>query len=313
MEKDIEDENKERNIEEQKSLRKRLERFLTSPQQLRVIYDAFPDELPSTIRGRLNENIGKVFQRVGRGIYITAYGEGQALVLEGDAWQRMKEFDDDSFDAIITDPPYPALDGQMSVGTSRQRNLNRGWDFETKALDDDILREFHRVLKPGGHLWVFAPANATTNLSDTASYNESQRLLAKEAGFTYNKTFVWDKVSIGMGYVGRARHELIYHFSKGKLNNLGGFSRKPNPQHYVHDVLTAKVPRGTNRLHQTEKPIELLTDILQFSTLEGDLVLDPFAGSLSLAHAAIATGRNAVCIEFSQENITKGMQRFEGE
>ena len=313
MEKDIEDENEERNIEEQKSLRKRLERFLTKEQKLQVIYDAFPDSLPSTIRGRLNENIGEIFHRVGRGIYIAAKGEGQALVLQGDAWERLPEFDSDCMGNIATDPPYPALDGQMALGTSRQRNLNRGWDFETKALDLEIFQEFYRILKPGGHLWIFAPANATTKLSDTAAYNESQRLLAIEAGFTYNKTFVWDKVSIGMGYVGRARHELIYHFSKGKLNNLGGFSRKPNPQHYVHDVLTAKVPRGANRLHQTEKPIELLTDILQFSTLEGDLVLDPFAGSLSLAHAAIATGRNAVCIEFSQENITKGMQRFEGE
>jgi len=290
-------------------LRARLERFLAEPTELKVIYDEFSDELPHSIRARLNENLGTVFTRISRGVYITSYADGQALVIQNDAWAEMKEMESGIFDAIITDPAYPALNGQMQVGTTRKRNLNRGWKFETKELDEEIVQDFFRVLKPGGHFWMFAPAAAQTKLSDTATYNESQRQLVMSCGFTFNKVFIWDKVSIGMGYVGRARHELIYHFSKGKLNNLDGFKRKPNPQHYIHDVLTAKVPRG-NRLHQTEKPMPLLVDMLQFSTLEGDLVLDPFAGSLSLAHAAIATGRNAVCIEMDPSIIERAMKRF---
>jgi site-specific DNA-methyltransferase (adenine-specific) len=294
------------------NLRERLRRFLSEPQSLTLIYDAFQEEKKHSIRARLNENLGSVFMRIDRGIYVAAFGEdGQAAIIEGDAWEKMKLLPDQSMKAVITDPPYPALNGQMSVGTTRPRNLKGGWDFQTKELDIEILQEIERVLVPGGHFWMFAPAAATTKLSDSATYNEQQRQIVMKAGLQFNKVFIWDKVSIGMGYVGRARHELIYHFSKGKPDNLGGFSRKPNPQHYIHDVLTAKVPRGKNRYHQTEKPTLLLADLLQFSTDEGDIVCDPFAGGLGIAEAAIATGRNAICIEIDPEAIARGMKRFE--
>lgn len=298
-------------LRERVSLRKRLEEFLTEPFSLQVIYEEFDGEPPHSIRARIYENLGSVFTRIERGVYVTTYDhKGSALIIEGDTWQKSKELETDSFDCCIVDAPYPALNGQMSVGTTRPRNLKGGFDFETKELDEELLAELFRVLKPGGHLWLFAPAAALTNLSDTATYNEQQRQLFIQCGFRFNKVFIWDKVSIGMGYVGRARHELIYHFSKGKLNNLGGFSRKPNPQHYIHDVLTAKVPRGKNRYHQTAKPPELICDLLQFSTDVGGTVLDPFAGGLVTGAVAIATGRHAVLIEKDQNIIEKGLERF---
>ena len=293
------------------SLRERLVQFLEEEKPLQVIYQNFEDELPSTIRGRLNENIGKCFQRVERGVYIAHTGDNQALIIEGDAWATLPTFPDNHFDAVITDPPYSALDRQMQTGTARERNRRGGWDFETKDLDEEILRELHRVLKPGGHMFVFMPAAGRSMYGDIADYNERQRQLTMEVGFTYNRTWIWDKVQIGMGYYGRARHELIFFYSKGKPYNMGGFSRKPNPQHYIHDILTAPRPSNARKRHQTEKPIEILADMLQFSTEEGDLVLDPFAGGLGIAEACLKTGRNAVCIELDNNNINRGLTRFE--
>jgi DNA modification methylase len=158
---------------------------------------------------------------------------------------------------------------------------------------------------------VFMPAAGRSMYGDIADYNERQRQLTMEAGFTYNRTWIWDKVHPGMGYYGRARHELIFFYSKGKPYNMGGFSRKPNPQHYIHDILTAPRPSNARKRHQTEKPIEILADMLQFSTEEGDLVLDPFAGGLGIAEACLKTGRNAVCIELDNNNINRGLTRFE--
>ena len=284
---------------------------MESANTLQVIYQNFEDELPSTIRGRLNENIGKCFQRVERGVYIAHTGDNQALIINADTWETMPTFPDNTFDGLIFDPPYPALDKQMQTGTTRARNRKGGWDFETRDLDEEILREFYRVLKPGGHMFIFMPAAGATSYGDTAEYNENQRQLTMKAGFRYNKTWIWDKVHIGMGYYGRPRHELIFFYSKGKPNNLGGFSRKPNPQHYIHDILRATRPSSRKKKHQTEKPIEILADILQFSTDEGDLVLDPFAGGLGLAEACLKTGRNAVCIELDPHNIETGITRFD--
>tara|TARA_B100001778_G_C18598710_1_gene636096 strand:+ start:1455 stop:2342 length:888 start_codon:yes stop_codon:yes gene_type:complete len=292
------------------SLRERLVRFLEEEKPLQVIYQNFNDEMPSTIRGRLNENIGKCFQRVERGVYIAHSGDNQALILEGDAWETLPTFPDNHFDAIITDPPYSALDKQMQTGTARERNRRGGWDFQTRDIDNELLNELYRVLKPGGHMFVFMPAAGRSMHGDIADYNEQQRQLTMGAGFRYNRTWIWDKVQIGMGYYGRARHELIFFYSKGKPYNMGGFKRKPNPQHYIHDVLVASRPSHRKKKHQTEKPIEILADMLQFSTDEGDIVLDPFAGGLGLAEACLKTGRNAVCIELDKDNIETGITRF---
>ena len=59
---------------------------------------------------------------------------GSALLIQGDAWEILPKLESDSFDSIITDSPYTAMDEQMQkgylaretsigVGTSKQRML----------------------------------------------------------------------------------------------------------------------------------------------------------------------------------------------
>ena len=64
------------------NLRERLRRFLSEPQSLTLIYDAFQEEKKHSIRARLNENLGSVFMRIDRGIYVAAFGEdGHAAII----------------------------------------------------------------------------------------------------------------------------------------------------------------------------------------------------------------------------------------
>jgi site-specific DNA-methyltransferase (adenine-specific) len=58
-------------------------------------------------------------------------------------------------------------------------------------------------------------------------------------------------------------------------------------------------------IHPTEKPIGLLTDLIEYACPVGGLVLDPFAGSGSTAAAARATGRRAVLIEGREDYCEK--------
>ncbi|MBF4312939.1 site-specific DNA-methyltransferase, partial [Vibrio anguillarum] len=98
--------------------------------------------------------------------------------------------------------------------------------------------------------------------------------IAEKIGFKFWKPIVWDKVSIGMGYHYRARHEYILFFEKGKrkLNDLS-----------IPDILTHKrVYRG----YPTEKPVSLLEVLVAQSSREGELVVDPFFGSGSTLVAA---------------------------
>ena len=291
------------------SLKDKLIAYLEDPKTLKDIYPAFRNVKPSTIRGRLNENVGKCFKRISRGVYLATKGDSQCVIIEGDAWDKIKDFEDDSIDVIITDPPYSCLDQQMKVGSTRKRNLNRGWKFDTKDFDSELLNNFYRVLKPKGHFYTFLPAIA----HDTAEYNEQIRKLAIDCGFYFHKVVIWDKGHMGMGYHFRNRHETIYFFFKGYISAkdlpmtcADNGSRKCLTK---PDVLKHTRPHHTKKIHETEKPVQLLVDILEYCTEPGDIALDPFGGSLSLALACMETKTNAIVIEKDKEMVQKGMKR----
>ena len=58
----------------------------------------------------------------------------------------------------------------------------------------------------------------------------------------------------------------------------------------------------TKRVHQAEKPVELLEEIIGYISLPYEIILDQFAGSSNLAVAALNMSRNAIVIE-GVENI----------
>ncbi|MGB6010823.1 MAG: site-specific DNA-methyltransferase [Desulfobacterales bacterium] len=279
------------------SLKQNLIDFLTdNVQTLREIYSEFSDQKPSTIRGRLNENVGKIFRRIDRGVYLATQGDTKALIIEGDAWEVLKEFDDNSIDAIITDSGYTCLNKHYQTGSTRQRNLNKNIGFETRDIDKELLAHMFRVLKPGAHFFSFLPADA----KDTLDYNNRFIEMAKEAGFKFNKRFIWDKQRIGMGYNGRNRYEQIIFLSKGDRHMPYDLS--------IPDVLSHKSVRPEKRIHDAEKPIELIKDIMRFCTKKNDVVLDPFAGSMSTALAGLAIDRHTISIEIDPNVIDKAIK-----
>ncbi len=69
--------------------------------------------------------------------------------------------------------------------------------------------------------------------------------------------------------------------------------------------------RKGEKIHQAEKPLMLLEQILNFVTLPGETALDQFAGSGVLGEAALKTGRNSILIEKDAEtflNLTKRLE-----
>ena len=71
-----------------------------------------------------------------------------------------------------------------------------------------------------------------------------------------------------------------------------------------------QAPGKNSRIHQAEKPVQLLQQILGFVTEEKEWVLDQFAGSFSLGEAALSSERNAICIEINEEYFEKGKERL---
>ena len=63
-------------------------------------------------------------------------------ILCGDSLEVLKDFEDNYFDSVVTDPPY----GLAFMG--------KKWDYDVPQVE--LWKEVHRVLKPGGHLLSFA-------------------------------------------------------------------------------------------------------------------------------------------------------------
>lgn len=65
-----------------------------------------------------------------------------------------------------------------------------------------------------------------------------------------------------------------------------------------------------DRVHQSELPISLCEQILEYVTYEGEVILDSFAGSGVVGEAALNMKRNCILIEILRENVMKIKDRL---
>ena len=80
----------------------------------------------------------------------------------------------------------------------------------------------------------------------------------------------------------------------------GQFYPSESRTHYPSIVEFSKV---REKLHDAEKPVELIEDLIRHFTKEGALVLDPFAGSCSTAEATKNCNRHYIGIELNPDYI----------
>ena len=213
-------------------------------------------------------------------------------VQHGDCLQIMAEMPAACIDAIVTDPPY--CSGGVSEASRsaakgqglRSENIGRfGWfvgdNMGTAGLVwllRNTALECHRLLKSDGSMLMFCDWRMIPNIVPAV----------ESAGFRYQNLVTWDKGHMGLGNGFRARHEQILHFTAG------------SPKYYdkgTANVLTCKRVSADDREHQTQKPVELIAQLCRVVCPPDGVVLDPFAGSGTLAEAARMTHRHFVCIE----------------
>ena len=75
-------------------------------------------------------------------------------------------------------------------------------------------------------------------------------------------------------------------------------------------VLTYIQEHGPERVHQTQKPLDLMPQIIQICE-PGGVILDPFAGSGTTLLAAALEGYDAVVIELSGSYYAAALERLE--
>ena len=78
----------------------------------------------------------------------------------------------------------------------------------------------------------------------------------------------------------------------------------------IPNTITYSGGLGKNKIHPTQKPVEILEYFIELCTNPGDLVLDTFAGSGSTGVAAKNTGRDCVLVERDANMFAKMSERF---
>lgn len=264
-------------------------------------YAAAPDAKPHSVRARIYENLGVAFNRVAAGLYTytSPDGQGTALIVEGDG-RSLSHFDDASIDAIITDHPWE--------DTTSNKGGNRSFaDYEAFRYTQEDFNEKARILKDGSFLVEFLPAENENNVD----YLYQIKSMAKAAGFSYYSKVSWTKGSFVANTGRKAKNtEDVMIFTKGKARALRPNAKKikasygDNPpaildDHHLMSGTTTMLPTDFNvqppsrkeRIHQAEKPVDLIAAIIAQVSKVGELILDTFAGSGVTLEAALRTGR----------------------
>lgn len=212
----------------------------------------------------------------------------------GDCFQLLHELPDECVDLVLTDPPY-GIDYQSNRRVARDKLPKFENDMDLSWVEGWV-DQMYRVLKNDRHFYCFTRFDMYPIF-----YQEIARR------FKIKNCLIWAKNNHGSGDLNGSyapQYEMIIFAAKGS-RHLNG-SREG-------DVIPCDNVPSAHRHHATQKPVELLRQLIEKSTDPEDIVLDPFAGTGSTGFACMDTkrdgsdghARNFVLFELNEEWVKR--------
>lgn len=233
----------------------------------------------------------------------------------GDVIKTLKKIQEKSVDMIFSDPPYFLSNDGITCSNGKMVSVNKGeWD-KSNGFKSDLtfhkkwLKACDKILKDDGSIWIsgtyhcihqityillsmgYYIINEVTWYKTNASPNLGCRCLTAS-----HETLIWAKKSK------KAKHTFNYEVAK-QINN-GKQMRS------VWEI--SATPKSEKRFgkHPTQKPLKLLERIIEISTNEDDIILDPFCGSSSTGVSAVKNNRKYIGIDISEEYLELSKKRL---
>ena len=221
-------------------------------------------------------------------------------LIQGDCLESLKTLEDNSVDALITDPPDNVVEkmgGSIHLFRQSEKDGNNTYNKDTMDYDtgfDQIawIKEALRTLKPGGNIVIF---NDWENMGDIAKDLRKHKIKVKSLNHwqkTNPQPAEWRRRFVpGREYFLHAVKPGKYEFNVDSLHKG------------VFELGLTKQSEKANGKHPNQKPLKLMEDIIRILTKENDVVLDPFCGSGSTGVACKNINRDFIGMELSPEYI----------
>ena len=240
----------------------------------------------------------------------------------GDTIEELKNIEDQSVDMVFSDPPYNLQLSKSLVrpDSTKVSGVDDEWDKFNDFNDYDNftkkwLLEVKRILKSDGSLWVIG------------SYHNIYRIgyILQNLDFWILNDVIWRKTNPMPNFKGTRftnAHETLIWAASNKNSkytfNYQTMKKLNNNKQMRSDDWLINICSGKERLkdinnkklHNTQKPEELLLRIILSSTKPGDIILDPFFGTGTTGVICKKLGRKFIGIEKNPIYIKEAKKRI---
>ena len=236
-------------------------------------------------------------------------------IFQGDCREILAVMPAESVDLIFADPPYFLSNGGITCHAGKMVSVNKGaWDKSQGAesnheFNREWLAACQRVLKPNGGIWV----------SGTSHVIHSVGFAMQQLDFKLLNDVSWVKPNpppnLSCRYFTHATETIIWAAKNKKSRHTFNYKlmREANAGKQMKSVWTIPPPETWEKRagkHPAQKPVALIERILLASSNEGDLILDPFAGSGTSAVAAFRLSRQIISIEMESTSTNHAIRRI---
>lgn len=208
----------------------------------------------------------------------------------------LNDLPNESIDLVVTDPPYRCISGgkpHKKGQPSGMLSKNDGKIFNYNNIKpEQWIPEIYRVLKQNTHCYIM------TNTINLEKYLK----ICREVGFKLHNVLVWKKNNVTPSRWYMKNGEYVLFLRKGRAKTINNVGSKT--VHEFDNIIG-------NKLHPTEKPIDLLQFYISNSSDEGEVVLDPFAGSGSTLVACKELKRKYIGYEIDKEYYKIAKERID--
>jgi len=232
-------------------------------------------------------------------------------LFNGNTEKIIKKEQDNSYDLILSDPPYNINYNNNRRIKTRKKIYWIDWilnDKDNLKIIENIYNHYFRILKEWKHIYIFTRWDVAQDHID----------LLRKSWFVIKNNLIWMKNSWSMGdlywnYAWQYENIIFWYkpYSTGKnkwkwekLNNIWNTQRHSNILQYDRVV-------WNKQIHSHQKPIDLLQFLIKKSTNVGDKIYDWFIGSNSLWLSAISLFRKYSWNELEKDIFNKSIKLTE--